>query len=66
MNHESLQMFTQRDVGQVYHVYPTFGREHLIESIRCWCNPIEDKVERYDGTFGYVIVHNAEDASGDN
>lgn len=24
------------------HVYPLFGREHVLEGLGCWCHPILD------------------------
>jgi len=36
------------------HVYPLFGREHVLDGFTCWCNPDVDE-ECPD-----VIVHNVE------
>jgi hypothetical protein len=34
------------------HVYPLFGREHVIKGLECWCHPVlDDEVPN-------VVVHN--------
>lgn len=40
----------------IFHVYPTFGREHVTDQReQCWCQP---RVE-FEGE-GAVIIHEAE------
>jgi len=34
------------------HVYPLFGREHVLKGMRCWCQPEPDEHEPL------VIIHN--------
>ena len=39
-----------------YHVYPTFGREHITDrGSACWCGP---RVEYVNG--GRIIIHEIE------
>lgn len=33
------------------HVYPTYGRSHVLEGLSCWCHPERDKDE------ATVIIH---------
>jgi hypothetical protein len=41
---------------QIHHVYPTFGRGHVIDQRDgCWCQP---KVEFVEG--GAIIIHEVE------
>jgi hypothetical protein len=40
---------------EAYHVYPTFGREHVTEGKDCWCQP---RTEFFDGMP--IIVHEVE------
>ena len=41
---------------QIYHVYPTFGREHITnQRDRCWCHP---KIEF--AHEGAIILHEVE------
>lgn len=35
-----------------YHVYPTYGRDHVTEGVECWCNP---EVKDVEG--GRIVVH---------
>lgn len=42
--------------SQIFHVYPTFGREHVTnQRDECWCQPC---VELVDG--GALIIHEVE------
>lgn len=42
---------TDDDEGLI-HVYPLWGREHVLEGMSCWCHPQVDE-------HG-VVIHNAE------
>lgn len=44
----------------VFHVYPRFGREHVTNGIRCWCQPQCERVEEKGELVGVVIVHEPE------
>lgn len=49
--------------SRIYHVFPTFGREHETKGRgSCWCEPDIEIVEPEDGgePCGAVIVHNTE------
>jgi len=36
------------------HVYPLFGREHVLEGMSCWCEPeVDEEVDEYA-----VVIHN--------
>lgn len=44
------------DDEQIFHVYPTFGKEHITNQRQaCWCQP---RVEYVEG--GAVVIHEAE------
>jgi hypothetical protein len=44
------------DLDRIFHVYPTFGREHVTDQRdNCWCHP---RVE-FEGD-GAIIIHEAE------
>lgn len=30
------------DHRDLIHVYPTFGREHVLDGLTCWCRPERD------------------------
>lgn len=48
---------------QIFHVYPTFGREHVKTKMftACWCDPRVEFVSGSTGkTIGAVIIHEAE------
>lgn len=38
--------------GDNIHVYPFFGREHVLEGVSCWCRPTRDDEEPT------VVIHN--------
>ena len=41
---------------RIYHVYPTFGREHITDKAdKCWCCPEDRFVNN-----GAMIIHEAE------
>ena len=44
----------QCDVQECVHVYPLFGREHVLEGDDCWCHP------EHDPEFENLIIHNVE------
>lgn len=50
------------DDEQVFHVYPTFGREHQTsEKLNCWCDPRVEFVHGKLGkVVGAVIIHEVE------
>lgn len=47
-------METYDPVEDLVHVYPLFGREHVLNGFACWCNPERDLDNPY------VVIHNAE------
>ncbi len=38
----------------IIHVYPLFGREHVILGLNCWCHPERDEAEPR------LVIHNVE------
>jgi len=39
------------DEDDLIHVYPTFGREHVLLGLTCWCHPEPDT------TTPSVVIH---------
>lgn len=39
---------------QRVHIYPLYGRKHVLEGVECWCQPTRDSKEPW------VIVHRPE------
>ncbi len=37
---------------EIVHIYPLFGKEHILDGLMCWCNPEMD--EECPG----LILHN--------
>lgn len=47
--------------GRVYHVYPTFGREHQVtKTLTCWCLPEIEFTTCADGRNGAILIHRPE------
>lgn len=36
------------------HVYPLFGKEHVLNGIECWCHPEQD------AEYPCIVIHNVE------
>jgi hypothetical protein len=53
---EGIHLPVDMDNDDIWHVYPTFGREHITnQRDRCWCHP---KIEfAYEGA---IIIHEVE------
>jgi hypothetical protein len=39
---------------EIVHVYPLFGKEHILDGFKCWCFPEIDK------ECPGVVIHNVE------
>lgn len=42
----------ENESGELIHVYPTFGKEHVTKGTQCWCEPVL--------TPDNVLIHNSE------
>lgn len=53
---EGTEDLTELEDEEIFHVYPTFGREHVTDKrLGCWCGPRLDFVEG-----GALIIHEVE------
>ena len=41
--------------GTVTHLYPLFGRPHLVDGEACWCDP-----DHESSGDDWLVIHNAE------
>jgi len=42
------------EVNAIWHVYPTFGREHVTDGGECWCEPEPSDLDER------IMVHHVE------
>lgn len=49
-------------MSEPLHVYPIDDLvEHDTSGVPCVCGPADEPVERADGSFGWLVVHNSLD-----